>query len=676
MSLRLRHLRLVAETPQGPYGVDIPLRDGLVVLRADNTSGKSTCVQAIVYALGLEPLLTMRHEVPLPHAMTERLETAAGEVPVIESYVLLEIQNGEGDYLTVQRWAKSESHQINLIRTWEGPALSEPGGGWIERDTYTRRRGSAQRSAGFHNRLERFLGWTLPRFAGTDGGEAQLYLEQLFPLFFVEQKRGWSGIQAQMPPYPGIPDVRSRALEFVLGLEVYERVIRRRSLEEQLRTVAAQWARTVNDFKGRLRETGVVLQGVPDAPEVSWPPEVAPALLVAGDRNWRPLPDVVDELETRLANLDARAVPTAEQAATATEQRLGESERELARVSAAFAQLNQDARNDERQLDTIDRRLEALDEDLRENADARTLVGLGAAAGVPEEDEDCPTCHQRLPATVTPVVPGAQTMTLQENTTFLTEQKQTFQGMRRVLASSFEARLERLSALRQKMSELHAVIRADRQALISPGGNPDLAALQERLLMAQNRDQLTRLSQTLSALVHDLERPATEWAALRAELEGLPAVGLSPDDRRKLDRLQELVVDQLREYGFSSFQSPDEVEISEINYRPAREGYDLGFDLSASDWVRLIWAYLLGLLELARDEGTNHPGLLVLDEPRQQDAAEVSLAALVARAGRASAAGQQVLFATSEQTESLETMLESVSGAQLIRFEGKILQPL
>jgi len=58
MTLRLRHLRLRASTSAGLYGADIPFGPGLTVIWADNTKGKSTCMQGMLYALGLERMLS------------------------------------------------------------------------------------------------------------------------------------------------------------------------------------------------------------------------------------------------------------------------------------------------------------------------------------------------------------------------------------------------------------------------------------------------------------------------------------------------------------------------------------------------------------------------------------------------------------------------------------------
>ena len=73
MTLRLRRLRMRAKTPEGLYGATIPFGHGLTAVWADNTKGKSTCTQGMLYVLGLERMLGPRRQIPLPHAMTSYL---------------------------------------------------------------------------------------------------------------------------------------------------------------------------------------------------------------------------------------------------------------------------------------------------------------------------------------------------------------------------------------------------------------------------------------------------------------------------------------------------------------------------------------------------------------------------------------------------------------------------
>ena len=105
MTLRIRHLRLRAETASGTFGADIPFALGLNVLWADNTKGKSTCLQGLLYALGLERMLSPRREIPLTYVMTSHLDDPDTGAPrtVLESSVSVELENAFGDVITVLR---------------------------------------------------------------------------------------------------------------------------------------------------------------------------------------------------------------------------------------------------------------------------------------------------------------------------------------------------------------------------------------------------------------------------------------------------------------------------------------------------------------------------------------------------------------------------------------------
>jgi hypothetical protein len=167
---------------------------------------------------------------------------------------------------------------------------------------------------------------------------------------------------------------------------------------------------------------------------------------------------------------------------------------------------------------------------------------------------------------------------------------------------------------------------------------------------------------------------AIAWRGILEQKRNLPSDGFSLQDKAKLARLQVLFREQLKEFGFSSLNA-DSLEISTDTYRPTREGFDLGFDLSASDNVRTIRAYLQGLLELSAEQPMNHLGLLLFDEPRQQEAAELSFERLLARAANAKRRGQQVIFATSEPIASIQRMTSGLD-VQVVSFEGRVVSRL
>jgi len=169
-----------------------------------------------------------------------------------------------------------------------------------------------------------------------------------------------------------------------------------------------------------------------------------------------------------------------------------------------------------------------------------------------------------------------------------------------------------------------------------------------------------------------LRELAVRHARIVSARLALPGDRLTADDRVKLDRLTLLIRQQVADYGFSTFPA-SEIELSSDNFRPQKEGFEIGFELSASDAIRLKWAYHLSLMELSRTHATNHPGFVVFDEPRQQATREISFQRLLERAAEAKDSGQQVIFATSERRERLAEFLAGID-CSFLAFDGYIVQ--
>ena len=194
------------------------------------------------------------------------------------------------------------------------------------------------------------------------------------------------------------------------------------------------------------------------------------------------------------------------------------------------------------------------------------------------------------------------------------------------------------------------------------------------MVLEGNLQTFERISEYQDSALENLEVYAREFSEVTSALEQLKG-DVSEQDEIKMQLLQESFVSQLEQYGFSSITPPSLLRISREAFRPTYEGFDLGFNLSASDMIRTIWAYLNGLMEVARTTNTNHLGLLLLDEPRQQQANKISFREFAKRAASAKQSNQQVVFLTSEDPETLTAMLEGVEHAQ-VDFEGKMIVPI
>jgi hypothetical protein len=265
-------------------------------------------------------------------------------------------------------------------------------------------------------------------------------------------------------------------------------------------------------------------------------------------------------------------------------------------------------------------------------------------------------------------------MSLDQNAAFIVEQIQTFELMAADAERHRDVETQRLAALRARIDEVRQDIRATRSTLVSPNGSPSVAAVREQLRLEDRIETLTDLEQDFGGLLETLEPLVAEAARARARLLSLPRERLDAQDEARLNQLEGSVVSQLTEYGFRSF-GVDTIGISRETYLPTREGFDLGFVTSASDAIRIVWSYLLGLLEVARIFPTNHPGLLMFDEPRQQAADPISFQALLRRAAAVSEYDQQIIFATSEPESSLSQFLVGLQYRQT-NFDGMALERL
>jgi hypothetical protein len=270
LTLRIRHIRLRAETSAGPFGADISLNVGLNVLWADNTTGKSTCLQGLLYALGLERMLSPRRAIPLTYVMTHYLQDPETEQQhkVLESSVWLEMENGLGDIITVRRGVVS-SADLRLVSVFSGPLLTQPDRHYRQQDYFVLDPGAAQRRAGFHRMLVDFVGWQLPRVRRFDGGETILYLETVFPLFYVEQKMRWSSLPAAFPAYFQIRDVGRRSVEFLLALETHDLESRRQQLEIDLAASNAAWTAKRDELLAIANMINGRAEGIASTPTVS-----------------------------------------------------------------------------------------------------------------------------------------------------------------------------------------------------------------------------------------------------------------------------------------------------------------------------------------------------------------------------------------------------------------------
>jgi hypothetical protein len=679
--LHVRQLRLRAFTSESVFGCDIRFDKPVNIIRADNTSGKSTCLQAVIYALGLERSFGPKIGIPMTFAMQERIQRVKdGEYEnVVKSFVEMEIQNESGEIVTIHRDIKG-SAQPKLVQTWPGGLLTGVGEKGQQRDFFVHDAGAAQNDAGFHAYLAKFIGFKLPNVTRYDGGESPLYLEALFPMFFVEQKRGWSALQGPFPTHLQLQDMARRVMEFILDLDV-GRV--RRELAElrvQLRDVVSVWTRRREELLGTLR-AGCRLSGLPAKPagEFAQNPDVQIEHFLDGE--WQPMRTALSVLKQRQTSIQSMPAPSIQAEAPAVETELANLRLQLDEISLRQEDLRDHLRARRQQQLAIEARLADLHVDLERNQDALKLKNLGSLIGHAAADHQCPTCHQAVETELLPLISGA-TMGLEKNIEFIKSQiilyEASHKGVEREVAD-----LQSLgAALQQQSVEIRARIRALRQALVQPADTPSIAALEAALSAQAKIADITATQERVDEVLGDLVHWATQYAKLEERLSEIGKVTLSQEDFRKIGLVVSSMRQQLAVYGYKSFL-PDEITLADDNFRPIAEVLvkgeavqrEIWLNDSASDGTRLKWAYYIAILLLSKASRINHLRLNIFDEPGQQEVEWESLQAFLRWVGTHVKTGQQVIITTSEKEERIKVAVGNLDVA-ILNFSGFILQPI
>lgn len=668
--MRIVSVALNVQSTLGPFSYQCRLAPGLNILNAPNSWGKSTLLQSIVYALGLEGALSASRRAPLGPAMTQAVETDRGRGSVIESYVTLTITNEQGRYLRIRRWAKSLEVNVNLIQVLA--ADSEAGlDAAARQDMFVREGGATVSEVGFHRLFEDFLGWSLPMVPGFSGEDIRLYLEVIFPLFYVEQKFGWSGVAPRVPTHFRIRDPLPRAVEYVLGLSTLERIRALEALKQEQAAIGEEWTAAVSRLSGAVSAESLRLI-LPDTRPVGTGRRQAAVIEASTDNQWIPLQRAEQVWRDRLEAIGEQVLLAGERTSRSRAD-LAAAESQVRKFGASLRDLQEQLAVSIADRDALASRLVGIEADKRRLTDVQRIRRFGGELDLPLIAEGrCPTCQQDVDGRD---VASGTVSTIEESVALLDAERVTLVSMQAAaqergarLAESVQAAEADLAAARQQ-------VRLLRDELVGPSNGPSLSQVQERLTLENRLRGAAAVMDTCAAVEHDLDELSIRLDDVRARRALLGEETGSAMDAAILTAFRDSFKQQIAAYGLRSVP-PSEVTIDGQTLLPITGGFELAFDLglgfSASDTIRTKWAYHTALFEVATtQERGHHLGLLVLDEPRQQETDPQSLAGYLNRLNRDSQLGQ-VLYATSQNAEVLAPLLRDIPHNSLPASEANL----
>lgn len=613
--LKINRLKIKITATNKVYQFDECFSSGLNIIASDdNTRGKSSVLIAIYYCLGFEEIIGGLNEKVLTSAYKNQIEDKDTSWPVLESGAYLEISNGT-DEITIYRSAKHETRDSKLVTVYFSKLDYIYNVDTTSEDYYVHMKFAATNRSGFHTFLEKFLQIELPLVPASDGVDRKLYLQLVFAAMFIEQKNGWSGIYSGMP-YLAIKDAKKRVTEFILALETFENERKRNQLLNKERYQKEQWKNLFAEMRVFQSSAQCYVKNIPQIPEIlpeKFEKNVAIVRMVGdnvGIDEW--ISQLQEEHDT-LKTVRPRVIDNYDE----LQNELQEVEKVIEENNNEIHTIQQELNITTRKIQEINKNLDVIKQDITNNKDAKKLKILGSNLGAESFQGRCPVCNQKIQDSLLPVQHDTNVMSIEETINHLTAQKEMFELAYEYQTNRKQQLSTALDNIRNVQMKLYRLAKSLRRDLYSVDEDLSETIIYKRMSIEHKIQELEDFKNKISNIVDRFKDLSVNWKKLLQEKAQLPEKGFNDKDRTKLTELKKNFICNLQDYEYTSISNVRAIEISDDNYLPVIDNFDMKFDSSASDNVRAIWAYTMALLQTSEKCGGNHPGLLIFDEPAQ-----------------------------------------------------------
>ena len=476
-------------------------------------------------------------------------------------------------------------------------------------------------------------------------------------------------------------EMLARVVEFLLDLNVFATNALRNRLDSDSLEIANGWNTALRELQHVVTESGAIVYGIPTKVTTTFDPSLVRLQKRNGSEEVE-LAKYMEKLRSEYADLEERAAHF--QNATSDEVRaeLDKTMDDLQRFTHLYESVSNMQRLHKASLHDYQQLLSEAREDLARNKAAAKLRELGANNSLETATGRCPTCHQPIADSLLDGIVTGPQMDLATNINYLERQcgmlNSQIAGIRHEISQG-QASLNDLAArMGTKREQLNA-IRVD----VSTGASQSRANVKRQMQIDEEVNKLERVEGELTKLVKELESYAQKLAENQTSRKQLPRSNYSDKDESKIALFERFFRANAGAFGYESAEI-SEIKINRDALTPFLSDIELRqynnsirADSSASDFVRLIWSYLLALYQTSSHPSSkgNHPALLLFDEPGQHSMADTSQHALLQQLG-AEKGLQSIVAASFDESESV--FREATKGVEfkLIQWDGKSIQPL
>lgn len=597
----------VIASDNSKYGAEVKFNDGLNIIYGPNSVGKTSIVTGIIYGLGAEKGLGIFKSIQNPFK-PEFYKEIDGKI-IKKSFLLLEISNGK-NIVTIFRYIKGGD--INIVAVKDGNA----------KDFFTIRESinyivvgeGVFSENGFQSFLFKFIGLHQVELPTYDQKLSKLYFENILPLFFVEQRAGWSQIQARQVLRYNIKEVKKVAFEYLFGLDRFALHLSEIKLKEYESSLRKQ-----KEELSRKEENLYVISNGESNDD---------ALLINTNQIGKAsINDYINYLQDKYV-LESDLISKVSN----ENEKLEKSDSNIRdQIKRLYYQLRKHTERIEKisqEINEYERYLERIQLNKYKNKQLKKIHEFSTEVNI----KICPICESKLSANnegecvLCHSDLSKKISTPDQNLAFLEDEENTF---KKVIGKRLLDRrkiLEQKNLVKDRITELESELE---HQVTTYAGN-DFAILRQRILNAdalhKELEKYRRISirwEELTPLRKSIKVLQKQYDDLKAEISKYEQ---TDSDQRTIGAVKEKLKSNVRSLGLfkgnSNLIEAIKLDASD-NYTPYLEHFDIYNISSSSDNIRIILSYYLALLQTSLEVKNNdkiiHPNLLILDEPKQQN---------------------------------------------------------
>ena len=642
--LRTEILTDKSETIEDLYGFDFTFNQGLNIVSGENSRGKTTVNSCIFYALGMEELLGGHNNKSLDKALKDSFVIIEENTNDLEdenyvthqiswSKVYLEIENTNGDYFSLERVIKgsdSDEKESNITifksKIEEITDTKEENKGVF----FVNGQGNNDNPNGFYQWLTNFMGIVLPEVSSSShkSNYSTLYLQLVFSSLFIEQTKGWSDFFATMP-YFGVTKPKEKVIEFILKLDEMSNSTKRDVYNRTKNEIIDNWNKAIKAFSFLEKQNNATITSLPenittdkkDIKKISSSFQISEEEIITYDEN-------LETKSKKISELENKPFETIE---SNKDKILSQYENNKAKYKELKDYINrfENKLNIEKlQQQNINSQLIVIENEIKEHNNLIKVFNNNLFKR--NNKAKCPTCSQSVTQDILSrpdfIIPQ---LSLEENKGFLVSQKKIIKTTLDSLNETIDEKSTLLQYFKNNLRNQETIIKSLSRDLIADDRALSESEVVKKLQLQQEVINLEQFKVQLEELKNNLLKLAVKYHNVTKSIEGLE----KSNDENILKTFEEHYKTLLYDFEYDSNEK-HQISINRkepFKYFPVykrnkddKQPQSIRINSSASDFVRNIWAYTIAL----RDNGVNHPGLIMFDEPGQHKAKQSSLKSL------------------------------------------------